>query len=166
MSEIIVFVDENDNVIGSGTREEAFSKGIIHRISRIYLRNTKGEYLIAKRSMRMTTNPGLWGESVAGHVDEGEGYRDAAVREMREEIGVEGVELKEAGKFYEEIVDGNGRQRKRWSQVFVGEYEGPVVIDEAEVSETKWVKKDDLTCLMQKNPNEFTTGGVQALRFT
>ena len=33
----IVFVDENDNVIGAGTRREAVEKGIIHRIVRIFL---------------------------------------------------------------------------------------------------------------------------------
>ena len=64
----IVFVDKNDNVIGSGTREEALQKGIIRRIVRIFLFNSKGELLIQKRSSNVRL-PGKWVQSVGGHVD-------------------------------------------------------------------------------------------------
>ncbi len=51
----IIFVDENDNVIGEGTKQEAWKKGIAHRIVRIFLFNSKGELLI--QNAQNTTSP-------------------------------------------------------------------------------------------------------------
>jgi len=67
---LITFVDENDQVIGSGTKQEAWQKGIIHRIVRIFLFNFKGELLIQKRADNISSLPGRWDQSAAGHVDE------------------------------------------------------------------------------------------------
>ena len=39
MTESIIFVDENDNPIGTGTREEAWAKGIYVRIVRAILKD-------------------------------------------------------------------------------------------------------------------------------
>ena len=74
----ITFVDEQDNVIGAGSKQEAWTKGIYHRVSRIFLFNSKGELLIQKRSDNCVSLPGRWDQSAAGHVDEGETYLEAA----------------------------------------------------------------------------------------
>jgi isopentenyldiphosphate isomerase len=46
-----------------------------------------------KRVWTKDVAPGKWDTSVGGHVDAGEDWHEAAVREMREELGIEGVEL-------------------------------------------------------------------------
>ena len=84
----IIYVDKDDNVIGAGPQSEAYAKGIIHRVCRIFLFNSKGELLIHKRAGHLKTNPGLWSDSAAGHVDEGESYLESAKRELAEEVGV------------------------------------------------------------------------------
>ena len=45
-------------------------------------------YLLLKRSQTKDFAPGAW-ECVTGRVDQGEGFDEAVVREVREEIGVE-----------------------------------------------------------------------------
>ena len=48
-----------------------------------------GEILWQERSHSKDVNPGQWVTSVSGHVDAGESYEEAAVRETREELGID-----------------------------------------------------------------------------
>jgi isopentenyl-diphosphate delta-isomerase type 1 len=152
----ISYVDANDNVIGAGSIGEAYNKGIIHRVVRVYLYNSKGELLLQKRSDNMKSNPGKWNESAAGHVDEGETYLQAAQRETEEEIGVRGVVLEEIKKTYTEEVGELGR--KRFTVLFRGVYDGEVHPDLEEVSEVKWVSPEALRIALQEHPEQFTEG--------
>ena len=49
-------------------------------------------YLLLKRAQTKDFAPGAW-ECVTGRVDQGEGFDEAVVREVREEIGAEAVPL-------------------------------------------------------------------------
>src|SRR3989338_2032784 len=96
----IQFVNENDQVIGAGTKEEAWANGIIHRVVGIFVLNSRNQLLIHKRSPGALTSPGLWDKSAGGHVDEGEDYLRAAYRETKEELGIDNFELEEITKFF------------------------------------------------------------------
>jgi len=73
MSKIVV-VDENDNVIGSEEKEVALHNGLIRRVVRIFVFNSKGELYLQRRSAGMVTYPNTWDQSAGGHVDVGETY--------------------------------------------------------------------------------------------
>ena len=158
----ITFVDENDNVIGAGTKKEALEKSIAHRIARIYLFNSKGEILMQKRSATVTSNPNKWDQSAAGHVDEGETYEQAAYRELKEEVGIEGIPLKEIAKYYQEETD--ERRRKRFNMLYMGTYDGDVIPDGDEVSEVKWFLPEELERRMKEHPDEFTQGSIRSFQ--
>ena len=49
--------------------------------------NSNDEILVQKRSPKKETFPNLWAISVAGHVRSGETSIEAAIREIKEEIG-------------------------------------------------------------------------------
>jgi isopentenyl-diphosphate Delta-isomerase len=70
------------------SRNEAHSKGLWHSTVHIWIRNRAGELLLQKRSATKESHPGLWDISCAGHVSAGDSSRDAAVRELREELGI------------------------------------------------------------------------------
>ena len=90
----VIWVDENDHVLGEVPRDKAHDEGLRHRVAVVYLLNGKGEILIQERK----DSPGFGlDHSSAGHVDSGESYLEAAERELNEELGVAGVELKEVG---------------------------------------------------------------------
>ena len=151
----IIYVDKDDNEIGVGPIREAHENGIIHRVVRVYLYNSKGELLLQKRGDHLHTNPGKWNESAAGHVDEGETYLQAAIREMEEEIGVTGVELNELKKIYtEEKQD----KRKRFTTLYNGTYDGEIHPDFDEVSEVRWIAPEDLRAEIAQHPDHFTEG--------
>lgn len=157
----IQFVDENDKPIGGGTKQEALAKGIRHRIVRIFLINSKGEVLIQKRGEHIFSLPGRWDQSAAGHVDEGEDYLEAACRELKEELGIEGVELKEVGRFYREETD-ETQIKKRFNIVYSAPYDGEINFDKEEVSEVRWIAPNELQKWMDEHPDDFTQGCIRS----
>ena len=158
----IIFVDKNDNVIGSGTKEQAWKHGDIHRIARLLVFNDKRELLIHKRSNKLSNLPGKWDQSAAGHVDEGEEYLEAAKRELEEEVGITGVELTEVGRFYQDKIADDGKIKKRFNVLYKAEYNGDVNFDENEVSEVRWIKLDELENWMNDQPRDFTQGFIES----
>lgn len=159
----IVFVDENDHVIGAGTKEQAWKNGDIHRIARLFVFNSGGELLVHKRSEKLDNSPGKWDQSAAGHVDEGEDYLEAAKRELKEELGIEEVELKEIGKFYQDEIDPDGKMKKRFNMLYEGKHDGEINFNEDEVSEIRWIGLEELRRWMEENPEDFTRGFIESL---
>lgn len=86
--ELLCEVDENDRIIGPRTRGDLHRLGLRHRSVHILVFNSAGELFLQKRSCHKDISPGLWDTSAAGHVDLGEDYDEAAVRELGEELGL------------------------------------------------------------------------------
>jgi isopentenyldiphosphate isomerase len=85
-------VDEQDQVIGQAPRSECHGNpALVHRVAHVLVFDRSDRLLLQKRSMTKDIQPGRWDTSVGGHLDPGESYLEAACREMREELGVEGV---------------------------------------------------------------------------
>ena len=150
----ITFVDAKDHVIGSGSKKEARTNGIAHRIARIFIFNSQGELLIQQRAPNVDS-PNKWDQSAGGHVDTGEDYLTAAIRELEEELGIADCNLVEIGKFYTETRDGD-ETVKRFNMIYAGRYDGEVHFDEHEVSTVKWIQTDELESWMKEEPEAFT----------
>lgn len=86
--ELFDVVDELDRVVGVRPRHEVHRLGLRHRAVHVLIFNRRGEVFLQKRSMLKDSCPGLLSTSCAGHVDAGEDYDRAAVREMGEELGL------------------------------------------------------------------------------
>tara|TARA_B100001093_G_scaffold381128_2_gene366629 strand:- start:3786 stop:4370 length:585 start_codon:yes stop_codon:yes gene_type:complete len=87
-SEVFDVVDENDLVIGQAMRSEVHQQALLHRAVHIFARSEYDQWIIQKRSSQKDLDPLLLTSSCSGHVDAGEEYRCAAVRECSEELGV------------------------------------------------------------------------------
>lgn len=66
----------------------AHEKGLFHRHVSCWIVNKKGQVLLQRRAYTKSKNPGLWAKT-GGHVDAGETPEDAAIREIKEEIGLD-----------------------------------------------------------------------------
>ncbi|MBI5073939.1 MAG: NUDIX domain-containing protein [Nitrospirae bacterium] len=87
--EIFETVDAEGRVTGLAARAELHGNpSLIHRVVHVLVFNNQGSLLLQKRSMNKDIAPGRWDTSVGGHVNPGEDVRDAALREMREELGI------------------------------------------------------------------------------
>jgi isopentenyl-diphosphate delta-isomerase type 1 len=117
MEEIFDVVDENDNVIGKATRKEVHNKKLIHRSVMFFIFDKKGRILVTQRTKAKDMFPEYWSITLGGHVNSGESYDEAVVREAKEEAGVENkpffmgiinkriTEEKENSKIYEFVTD-------------------------------------------------------------
>ena len=80
---------------GIVSREKAHRDGIRHRTAHVWvIRKEKGriQVLLQKRSANKESFPGMYDTSSAGHIPAGCEPLDSALRELREELGIEAVE--------------------------------------------------------------------------
>lgn len=90
MQEYIAIWEENG--IPTGThclKDEAHIKGLFHPTVHIWFYTKNRRILLQQRGKNKETFPSFWDVSVAGHVMSGESILDGALREVKEEIGLD-----------------------------------------------------------------------------
>jgi isopentenyldiphosphate isomerase len=81
-------VDENGRTIGVDSRENVHRKGLRHREVHVWFVTPKGEILFQRRALDKDTYPGKLDATVGGHLEPGDSFEQAAVREVEEETGL------------------------------------------------------------------------------
>lgn len=81
-------VDEQDRPVGVVPRAAVLTSGHGFRTVHVFLFSREGALLLQRLAPTRERHPGAWGSSVAAYLHAGEGYRDAAVRRLREELGL------------------------------------------------------------------------------
>lgn len=97
--ELLDIVNEEDVVTDQKMRSVVHELGLWHRGVHVFLFTENGRMLVQKRSADRASSPSMLDCSVSEHVKAGESYLEAAVRGLREEMGVEGIEIKPLIKF-------------------------------------------------------------------
>jgi 16S rRNA (adenine1518-N6/adenine1519-N6)-dimethyltransferase len=90
-------VDESDRILRYAYRSEVHANNLRHRAVHILIFDAGGKVYLQKRSRDKDRYPLRWDSSTGGHVSAGEGYDEAAERELQEEIGIT-VPLEKVGK--------------------------------------------------------------------
>lgn len=154
--ELFDVVDEEDRVLRQATRGEVHANGLLHRAVHVFAINRHGELLLQRRSRLKDVHPGVWDSSVAGHLDAGEDYADAARREMAEEMGIEDAEAEEIGRIPPSAATG-------WEHVrlFLVRWDGTPQFPCAEIDATIWVGPDELDAWITARPQDFATGFLE-----
>lgn len=89
MEELIDVLNEDGTKTGEiETRKHVHKNGLWHKVIVVAIIDKDGHLLMQKRSKKKNTNPGKWDVSVAGHVSAGQTSIEAAIREVKEEIGI------------------------------------------------------------------------------
>ena len=90
MEEYFDVLKENGEFTGKvATRQECHEKGLWHRAVYGFIFNNNGDVLLQKRSKYKKLWPNLWDVTAGGHVLAGEFGRQAIIREIKEELGIE-----------------------------------------------------------------------------
>lgn len=125
MDELIDIVDRHGNPTGkSALKSEAHKNGWYHNTIHLWLYTSIGEILLQQRSHKKLIHPLLWDVSVAGHIDAGESFERALIRETQEEIGLAITEndLEKIGtRLHETIYDNGAIKDFEFHQVFIAE---------------------------------------------
>lgn len=155
MIEQLILVDGQDNVIGTCEKLEAHQKGLLHRAFSILLFNKKGDMLLQKRFSGKYHSGGLWTNACCGHPRPGEDTKAAAIRRMREELGMT-CPLDESFTFSYKVPFDNGLIEHEFVHVYRGVYEGNFDPNPKEVEDLKWVSLPNLLGDISLNPRYYT----------
>jgi len=149
--EIFDVVNERDEVIDRKPRSEVHRLGLLHRAVHVLVYNSRGQVFLQKRSMSKDRQPGLWDSSASGHLDSGEYYDSCAIREVREEIG---LQLSATPKrLFKLPASLETDQEHLW--VYRCESEGPFTLHPEEIERGDWFEPRDVTRWMAEKPEEF-----------
>ena len=149
-------VDEQGMPTGETvSRDMAHSEGILHRTAHVWIVRKKDQgydILLQKRSMEKDSFPGQYDTSSAGHIPAGDEPLFSALRELKEELGIdaEPEQLHYAGSFRIRYEKEFHRKMFRDNEVaWVYVYSGPVdlgsmVLQESELDEVRWFDLDEV----------------------
>lgn len=152
--ELIDIVDKNGIPTGQVMdKDDVHNKNLLHNEVGVFIINDKGEILLEKRSPNKRYSPNKWG-LCAGHVDTGETLTDAAIREIKEEIGiiVNENDLIPFGN-YETFIDETNSHLTHFFYLECNNDIAEFTIQKEELSEVKWFKIDKVIELINNNDN-------------
>ncbi len=92
-------VDDANVVVGRELRSKIHRRGLLHRGIHVFLFTREDQLLVQRRSGNRDTAPLALDGSVSEHLLAGEDYAAGARRGLREELGIEGIELRPIVRF-------------------------------------------------------------------
>lgn len=131
MIEFVDIVNEHDEVVGKASRKEAHENNLLHRGVVVCVFNSTGELFVQLRSKDKDMFPNCHEASLSGHVLAGELPSHAAVRELREELGINTTpsKLEQVVKFG---IHESGE--RMWVTLFaLKDFHGEIKLDKEEV---------------------------------
>ncbi|MBC8128549.1 MAG: ribosomal RNA small subunit methyltransferase A [Gloeobacteraceae cyanobacterium ES-bin-144] len=155
--EIFDVVDAEDQVTGTATRAEVHAQKLTHRAVHVFVFNKRGDLLLQKRSLLKDMCPGLWDSSASGHLDSGESYEAAAVRELEEEMGI----ISEAPP--EEVARITPGVNTGWEHVrlYQTRHDGNLRFPSAEVDAVMWFPLAEIAAWIASHPADFAPGFLE-----
>lgn len=153
--ELVILVDEADNETGLAGKMETHREGWLHRAFSVFIFSEDGKMLLQQRALDKYHCAGLWTNACCSHPFPDEAIKDAAVRRLKEEMGIQtGVE-KIFDFVYRSQLD-NGLIEHEFDHVFVGKYTGEIPFNPAEVMNTRYLALADLEERVAREPETFT----------
>ncbi len=155
LHEQVVLVDKDDKPIGLMEKLEAHQKGFLHRAFSVLLFNDQKELLLQQRAFDKYHCGGLWTNTCCSHPYPEEDVKDAALRRLKEEMGIE-CELEKSFEFIYKAKFDNGLTENEYDHVFIGTFSGKPVINKDEVADWKYLSMAALEQDIADNPGYYT----------
>lgn len=155
--ELIQIVDKTGKFTGQiMDKEEAHDRNLLHNEVAVFIINNQQQVLLQKRSANKRFNPNKWGVC-SGHVDAGESLENAALRELKEEVGldIEEKDLHKFGKREFSIKDANSHVTYFY-YVKSNKKETDFVIQEEELSKVKWFSIENVINMIKEHDDTIT----------
>jgi len=151
----VILVNENDIQTGIAGKMEAHRKALLHRAVSVFIVNSEGKWILQRRAFDKYHSNGLWTNTCCTHPFPGESSMEAAVRRLREEMGINCSLIELFSFTYREKLD-NELTENEFDHVFHGVTDIIPVINTSEVGEWKAVSFDELHSGILKNPADYT----------
>jgi isopentenyl-diphosphate Delta-isomerase len=119
--------------------------GQLHRAVSVFLVDQGGRLLLQRRASSKYHSGGLWSNTCCSHPAPGEAPIDAAARRVMEELGIEPVDLADAGTIAYGVTDPvSGLVEREWNHLFIGRAVGEPSPDPSEVEDWASVPLDQV----------------------
>lgn len=144
-AQLVEHVERDGSVIEVVTRAEMRRRHLRHRSVYVAIVDHDDRLLVHERADWKDVFPGAWDLAFGGVCDVGEDWHSAAVRELREEAGVEG-DLVDHGDVAFEADD-----VALIGRLYSCRHTGPFTFDDGEVTDVEWVPLDRLADFVAAN---------------
>ena len=132
---------------------------LLCEVAHVWIYDPFGWVLVQKRSINHPGDPGKWDVSAAGHLNAGESAENAAMREAKEELGIE-IDLKQLEFIGRKYVEHMSLPANFLHNEYVNFYLLPIgkdtlklSFDDGEVDDFEWIKFEDFQD-ETKNPEQ------------
>jgi isopentenyldiphosphate isomerase len=127
----------------------------------IWILNSRKELLLQKRSPKKESFPNLWEVSCSGHISSGEDSKTSAIRELREELGldIKEKELKLLFSAKDSCITNKGTfVNNEHKDIYLVKKDieiNELKLDPSEVAEVKYMPIEDLKRHIEANDKTF-----------
>ncbi len=149
--EVICLANEDDYPVDVALRRSERPKNRYPMIAGVFLFNSKGHIILQKIALTKKVDAGKWSYSAGGHVDAGESYEQAALRELKEEMGITATDATFVGQGH---MLQNGKPRA-FQHVFKVVSDEPIHFDPTEVADVRTFTLSELKQEISKHPENF-----------
>ncbi|MDQ2090847.1 isopentenyl-diphosphate Delta-isomerase [Marimonas arenosa] len=146
-----------DNRLTPFDKLETHRLGLRHKAVSVFV--MRGDQtLIQRRALTKYHTPGLWANSCCTHPFWEEASHVCAVRRLKEELGIDELDLKSCGTVEYRADVGAGLTEHEVVSVFRGDVTEAIDItpNPSEVMDVRWVGLDELTAEISVQPEIFT----------
>lgn len=84
------WIDAKGKILGQLNKRFAHQHGLYHAVAHVYVMDSKDRLVLQQRSKKVLLAPGMWDDSVGGHIGAGELPEESARREAKEEVNATG----------------------------------------------------------------------------
>ena len=162
MDELLDIVDDQDRAIDTQMRSTAHELGLQHRGVHVFLFTSPRKMLVQKRSADRASAPSALDCSVSEHVKAGETYLEAAVRGLREELGMEGIELRPLVRIRMQY----GPNDNEISTIFEGSFDGGTIrFDPVEIEGVYYYGLDEIREMIEGGQVRFCDWFVEIFKW-
>lgn len=161
MEEYFDVLNEEGNYIGKvESREKCHKEGLWHKAVVVFIINSKDQVLLQRRSPNKKLWPNMWDVTAGGHVLTGEFGFQTIIRETKEELGIElnKNEITFLGSSRSSNVKGD-IVNNHFNEYYIANKdidETKLKLQEEEVSEVKWIDKNEIIEKIKDNYNGIT----------
>lgn len=145
--ESVNVVDEQDHVIATVPRREIRARNLLHRCTYVLVRRSDGRINVHRRTETKDVDPGAYDMLAGGLCGAGESYDACARRELEEELGIGGVELRPVLKHRYSGPDGEA-----WGTLYEVTWDGPIRMQPEEVAWNDWITSEELEAMLADLP--------------
>lgn len=153
--ELVALYDLGGAVVGAAARAEVRAEGLWHAAGVVLVRSGDGNSVyVHLRTPTKDVYPSTWDCWAGGVVAAGESPEDCARRELAEELGVHGVELR---PLFTHVYDAGTIRCHNFA--FEARWDGPFVHQPSEVVEGRWMTLGELRSWLDDPSSPFVPDG-------